>query len=582
LPGLIRGHLPANAARLSPRCAERGLLTRRLERDLTEQNPERNPESTHQPTRARGGLLRSTVLVGALTLLSRILGLARDIVFAKLFGAGILMDAFFMAFRIPNIFRRFFAEGSFSVSFVPVFAEYDENRPKAEAKLLADRVAGTLGLVLLGFTALGVIGAPVLIAFAGMGWLLNPEADSAAKFDLSVSMLRFTFPYLLFISLTALAGAILNTYHRYAAAAFAPVLLNVVLIAFAALVAPNFSQPGIVLAIGVFVAGVVQLLSMLPSLARIGMLPRPVWGWSDPGVKRIMRLMVPAIFGSSVAQINILFDSLMASFLITGSISWLYYSDRLMEFPLGVFGVALATVILPNLSRHFAAESMDRFAAMLDWALRLVILISLPATIGLFLLAGPLLTTMFFGGRFGEEDVTMASFSLMAYAFGLLGFILVKVLVPGYYARQDTKTPVKIGIFALVLNMVLNVIIVVPWSQLGFPGPHAGLAAATSLTSFVNAGMLYRGLRREKVIVHTPGWAAFLSKITVASVVMAGLLAWLVPDQAQWLEAGFVKNCIWLTLAVVCGAAVYVLALLAMGIRPAEFKQRPSAKSGVG
>jgi putative peptidoglycan lipid II flippase len=498
-----------------------------------------------------------------------------------MFGAGILMDAFFVAFRIPNIFRRFFAEGSFSVSFVPVFAEYDENRPKAEAKQLADRVAGTLGLILVGFTALGALGAPVLTAFAGMGWLLNPDADSAEKFDLSVSMLRFTFPYLLFISLTALAGAILNTYHRYAAAAFAPVLLNVVLIAFAAFIAPNFSQPGIVLAIGVFVAGVVQLLSMLPSLARIGMLPRPVWGWHDPGVKRIIQLMVPAIFGSSVAQINILFDSLMASFLITGSISWLYYSDRLMEFPLGVFGVALATVILPNLSRHYAAESMDKFAAMMDWALRLVILIALPATIGLFLLAGPLLTTMFFGGRFGEDDVTMASFSLMAYSFGLLGFILVKVLVPGYYARQDTKTPVKIGIFVLILNMVLNVVFVVPWSQLGVPGPHAGLAAATSITAFVNAGMLYRGLRRDGVIVPTPGWRAFLFKVALACVVMGGLLIYFVPDQAHWFKAGFLKNCIWLTIAVICSAGVYVAVLLALGIRPAEFKQRPSGKAKV-
>ena len=540
---------------------------------------EQTPDESKQPSRASGGLLRSTVLIGSLTLLSRILGLARDVVFARMFGAGILMDAFFVAFKIPNIFRRFFAEGSFSVSFVPVFAEYDENRPKAEAKQLADRVAGTLGLVLVGFTLLGALAAPVLVAFAGMGWLLNPDADSAEKFDLSVSMLRFTFPYLLFISLTALAGAILNTYHRYAAAAFAPVLLNVVLIVFAALLAPNFSQPGIVLAIGVFVAGVVQLLSMLPSLARIGMLPRPVWGWHDPGVKRVIRLMVPAIFGSSVAQINILFDSLMASFLITGSISWLYYSDRLMEFPLGVFGVALATVILPNLSRHFAMESMDRFAAMMDWALRLVILIAFPATIGLFLLAEPLLTTIFFGGRFEAEDVTMAGISLMAYSFGLLGFILVKVLVPGYYSRQDTKTPVKIGIFALVLNMLLNLLIVVPWVQLGLPGPHAGLAIATSITAFVNAGMLYRGLRRDGVINHAPGWAAFLLKVLLAGVAMGSLLLYFVPDQAQWFAAGFLKNCIWLTVAVVCGAAVYVAILLALGVRPTEFRQRPSGKA---
>ena len=292
------------------------------------------------------------------------------------------MDAFFVAFKIPNIFRRFFAEGAFSQSFVPVFAEYDEKRSRDEVRELADKVAGTLGLVLFVFTLVGVLAAPVLISIAGMGWLANPGADSAEKFALATDMLRFTFPYLMFISLTALAGAILNTYQRFAAAAFVPVLLNVVLIVFAAFIAPNFSQPGMVLAVGVLVAGIVQLLFMLPSLARIRLLPRPKWGWRDSGVQRIIKLMMPAIFGSSVAQINILFDTLLASFLVTGSISWLYYSDRLMEFPLGVFGVALATVILPNLSREFAAASAEKFAHMLDWAMRLVVLIALPAATG--------------------------------------------------------------------------------------------------------------------------------------------------------------------------------------------------------
>jgi putative peptidoglycan lipid II flippase len=342
-----------------------------------------------------------------MTLLSRILGLVRDVVYARFFGAGIVMDAFFVAFKLPNMFRRFFAEGAFSQSFVPVFAEYDETRSRAEVQELADRVAGTLGLVLFGFTLLGVLGAPLLISVAGMGWILNPDADSAEKFDLAVDMLRFTFPYLLFISLTALAGSILNTYQRFAAAAFAPVLLNIVLISFAAFIAPEFSNPGLVLAVGVFVAGFVQLLFMLPSLLRVKVLPRPRWGWRDPGVQRIVKLMLPAIFGSSVAQINILFDTLLASFLVTGSISWLYYSDRLMEFPLGVFGIALATVILPNLSREFAAESMGRFAAMLDWALRVVVVIAVPSAAGLFLLAGPALTTIFYGGQFTAADVAM-------------------------------------------------------------------------------------------------------------------------------------------------------------------------------
>ena len=539
-----------------------------------EQDKQAQPK---QPSRRKSGLLRSTAVVGAMTLLSRVLGLVRDVVFARYFGAGPVMDAFFVAFKIPNIFRRFFAEGAFSQSFVPVFAEYDETRSREEVHALTDRVAGTLGVILFAFTAVGVIAAPVLISVAGMGWLLNPSPDSAEKYDLAVEMLRFTFPYLMFISLTALAGAILNTYHRFAAAAFAPVLLNVVLIGFAAFVAPEFARPGIVLAVGVFVAGVVQLAFMLPSLARAQMLPRPKWGWRDSGVQRIIKLMIPAIFGSSIAQINILFDTLLASFLITGSISWLYYSDRLMEFPLGVFGVALATVILPNLSREHAAESRERFSRMLDWALRLVVLIAMPAAVGLFVLAGPVLTTIFFGGRFAAGDVEMASLSLMAYSFGLIGFILVKVLVPGYFARQDTKTPVKIGIIALITNMVLNVIFVVPWYRMGFAGPHAGLAIATSLSAFLNAGLLYRGLRKEGVISPRAGWPRFIVQVAVACAVMAMLLIYFVPEQSRWLEADFWQTCLWLTAAVVGGAVAYLGVLAATGVRPAEFAHKPSA-----
>lgn len=540
---------------------------------------EDSPQQDKQPDRKSPGLLRSTAVVGAMTLLSRVLGLLRDVIFARFFGAGLVMDAFFVAFKIPNIFRRFFAEGAFSQSFVPVFAEYDETRSPAEVKELADRVAGTLGLILLVFTVVGVLAAPLLISVAGMGWLLNPDADSAEKFALAVVMLRFTFPYLLFISLTALAGAILNTYHRFAAAAFAPVLLNVVLISFAAFVAPNFARPGVVLAAGVFVAGVVQLLFMLPLLARIRMLPRPKWGWRDSGVQRIIKLMLPAIFGSSVAQINILFDTLLASFLVTGSISWLYYSDRLMEFPLGVFGIALATVILPNLSREYAAEATQGFSAMLDWALRLVVLIALPAAVGLFLLAGPALTTIFYGGRFDADDVNMATLSLMAYSFGLLGFILVKVLVPGYFSRQDTKTPVKIGIIALLVNMVLNVLIVVPWLRSGAAGPHAGLAVATSISSFLNAGLLYRGLVKEGVILHGSGWGSFLLRVSVATAVMAMLLNYFVPEQLHWFEADFWQALVWLTLAIIGGGVAYIGTLLATGMRPSELVMKPSIRN---
>jgi len=543
----------------------------------TTDKPQRQSNGQPEKTRKTRGLLKSAAVVSSMTLLSRILGLVRDVVFARFFGAGLVMDAFFVALKLPNIFRRFFAEGAFSQSFVPVFAEYDETRTREEVKELADRVAGTLGLILFGFTLLGVIGAPLLISVAGMGWVLNPDADSADKFELAVDMLRWTFPYLLFISLTALAGAILNTYQRFAVAAFVPVLLNVVLISFAAFVAPEFDRPGMALAMGVFVAGVLQLLFMLPSLARIRMLPKPKWGWRDSGVQRIAKLMAPAIFGSSVAQINILFDTLLASFLVTGSISWLYYSDRLMEFPLGVFGIALATVILPNLSREYASESAEAFANMLDWALRLVMLIAAPAAVGLFVLAGPALTTIFFGGRFDANDVDMARVSLMAYSFGLLGFTLVKVLVPGYFARQDTKTPVKIGIIALLVNMVLNVAIVVPWYQSGAPGPHAGLALATSLSAFLNAGLLYLGLRKAGVLVHGDGWARFLVRIAVACAVMAMLLHEFVPPAHAWLEASLWDTCLWLAAAVGGGAVTYLGVLLATGMRPAELSMKPPA-----
>ncbi|MBT8442266.1 MAG: murein biosynthesis integral membrane protein MurJ, partial [Gammaproteobacteria bacterium] len=364
---------------------------------------------------------------------------------------------------------------------------------------------------------------------------------------------------------------ILNTYQRFAAPAFVPVLLNVVLITFAAFIAPYFERPGIALAVGVFTAGAVQLLFLLPFLARLRVLPRPRWGATHTGVRKISRLMLPAIFGSSVAQINILFDTLIASFLVTGSISWLYYSDRLMEFPLGVFGIALATVILPNLSRQHAAQSHEQFSAMVDWAVRLAILIALPATLGLCLLAGPLLATIFYGGQFGAGDVAMATPSLMAYAFGLTGFILVKVLAPGFFARQDTVTPVRIGIIALIVNMGLNVAIVVPWVQAGWPAPHAGLAVATAGSAFLNAALLGRELWRQQVWVPRVGWGRYLLQVAAACGVMSMLLASFVPPITAWLEVDVWTRCLWMAAAVVGGTAAYAASLLAVGLRPRYF-----------
>jgi putative peptidoglycan lipid II flippase len=522
-------------------------------------------------------LLRSTGTVGGFTLLSRILGLVRDVVFARLFGAAGVMDAFFVAFRIPNIFRRFFAEGSFSQAFVPVFAEYDEKGDHAAVRELVDRTAGTLGIILFGITALGVVAAPLFIAVFAPGFIAESAAEDTSRYALAVDMLRWTFPYLLFISVTALAGGILNTYQRFTAAAFSPVLLNVVLIGFAAFVAPLYARPGMALAVGVFVAGLLQLVCMLPSLARIRLLPRPRLGFGHPGVRKILRLMLPGLFGSSVAQISILLDTLIASLLATGSISWLYYSDRLMEFPLGVFGIALATVMLPNLSRQHANGSAHDFGMTLDWAMRLVVLIVMPATLGLMLLAGPLLATLFYGGRFGAGDVEMATLSLMPYAAGLLGFTMVKVLAPGYFARQITATPVRIGLIALGLNMVLNIVIVVPWVLMGWAGPHAGLAAATSLCAFINAGLLYRGLRREGVITPAPGWGRFLLRVGVAAGVLVMVLVQTVPPTSAWIETDFWTRCLWLVAAVVGGGCTYFAALFAAGFRIADMRMQSGA-----
>ncbi len=525
-----------------------------------------------EPAPSGRRLLKSTGAVGAMTLLSRILGLVRDIVFARLFGASFLMDAFFVAFRIPNIFRRWSAEGAFSQAFVPVFADYDQKRSREEVRELAERVTGTLGAGLLVFTVIGIVAAPLLILMFAPGFAT--EAADADRFALSVDMLRLTFPYLFFISLGALAGGILNTYHRFGVPAFSPVLLNVVMIVFAVWVAPYYERPGMALAAGVFAAGLVQLAFMLPSLKRIGMLPRPRWGGSHEGVRRILKLMVPAVFGSSVAQVSILLDTLIASFLVTGSISWLYYSDRLMEFPLGVFGIALATVILPNLSRHHASDSTAHFAATLDWAIRLVILISAPASVGLAFLAGPMLATIFYGGEFTAADVNMAAVSLTAYGAGLVALTLVKVLAPGYFARQDTRTPVRVGLIALGSNMGFNLLVVAPWAFADLPAPHAGLALSTSLSGFLNAALLWRGLRRDGVLHADSGRRRFLLQIAAGCAAMGAALVLMTPPLADWLAATTLTRCLWLAGIIAAGAMVYFVVLAIAGLRPDSLRMK--------
>lgn len=517
-------------------------------------------------------LARNTTVVGGNTLVSRVMGFARDVVFARLFGAGAGMDVFVVAFQIPNFLRRLFAEGAFSQAFVPVLSEYQAKHSHAEVKELADRVTGTLGVVLFLVTLLGILAAPLFILLFAPGYLQDAE-----KLALGTEMLRLTFPYLFFISLTALAGGILNTYGKFGVPAFTPVFLNLVLIGAALWLSPQLERPIVGVAFGVLVAGVVQLAFQLPFLRALRLLPRPRWGWSHPGVRRIGTLMLPAILGSSVAQINLIVDRVIASFLVTGSISWLYYSDRLLEFPLGIFAIALATVILPGLSRRHAEQSMAAFSATLDWALKLVVVIALPAAVGMFLLAGPMLATLFQYGAFGPGDVRMASLSLMAYSVALIGFTLVKVLSPGYFSRQDIRTPVRVSIRAMFVNIALNVAFVVPMLLLGIPGAHAGLAAATGLAAIYNASALYRGLRGTGVYAPGPGWGKLAWRVGLANLAMAAAL-WLAAGPLDaWLAAAWHARALRLSGCIVLGMAVYLAALLALGLRPSHLRSRGGA-----
>lgn len=517
-------------------------------------------------------LLRSTSLVGGFTLVSRVLGLVRDIAFATFLVIGPALDAFFIAFKIPNFMRRMFAEGAFSQAFVPVVSEHRQTRPQAEVKALVDHVAGTFGAVLLLINIVGMLAAPLLVMLFAPGFLENP-----GQFALTAELLRITFPYLLFIALTAFAAGILNTYGRFGAPALAPVLLNLALISAAVWGSRWFDQTVKALAWAVFIAGIAQLLLQLPSLARLGLLPRPRWGWHFPGVRKIFRLMLPALFGSSVSQINLLIDTLIASFLVAGSVSWLYFADRLMEFPLGVFSIALATVILPQLSRDHASQDPDRFSGNLDFALRLLVLIVLPAAAGLFMLAGPIIATLFFHGTFRPQDVQMTQAALMAYSLGLIGFSLVKILAPGYFARQDTKTPVRVGIIAMFANIVLNVLFVGMMIWQDFFAPHAGLALATGIAALLNAALLFRGLRKEGAFRLRAGWRGFLLRVFLACLALIATVYWLSGPLASWLEAAPLER-VW-RLALVIGAAVvvYGLVLLLSGFRPRQLRTPATA-----
>ena len=535
-----------------------------------DQSPENAAQTAAGSPTGRGlRLLKSTSVVSVMTLLSRILGLVRDIVFARLFGATIVMDAFIVANRIPNMLRRFFAEGAFSQGFVPVMARYREGNDHDRSREFVDAVAGTLGLILFVVTLIGVLAAPLLVLIVAPGFI-----GEDGGLDLASAMLRFTFPYLFFVSLTAFAGGILNTYGKFGAPAFTPVILNVVLIASALWLSPQLEEPGMGLAYGVFIAGVVQLLFQIPFLAKIRAIPRPKWRPSHDGVRRAGRLMLPAIFGSSVAQVNVLLGGIIASLLGVGKISLLYYSDRLMEFPLGLFGIALATVTLPYLSRQAANQSMEAFAHTVDWSMRLVVLIATPAAVGLIVLAESLNATIFYGGEFSRFDVEMTALSLQAFAVGLIGFSFVKILAPAYFAREDTKTPVRIALIALAINFVLSVAFAWAMTTAGYVGTHAGLALAISIAAIVNAWLLYRGLRREKVLESAPGWLALVSRVTVANVAMALAIRYLDRPLDWWLGVGAIDRWLWLGVVVTAGVVVYFAMLWLVGVRPQQLRHR--------
>lgn len=507
-------------------------------------------------------LLRSGAVISAMTMISRVLGLLRDMIVARYFPVDGATDAFYVAFRIPNLLRRLFAEGAFSLAFVPVLSEYKEKQDRETLKDLLDHVAGYLGLILLVVTVIGIVAAPVVM------WIFAPGFDKKpdARPDLAVDMLRITFPYILFISLTAFVSGILNTFHKFAIPALTPALLNVVMIATAIWGAPYFDEPVLALAWGVFFAGIAQLVFQLPALARLGLLPRFRLKGGHEGVSRIMKLMIPTLFGSSIAQLNLLINTLLASFLAVGSITWLYYSDRFVELPLAIVGVALGTVILPKLSSDHAKADAAQFRHTMDWALRMGLLISLPATLGLMLLAEPILATVMMHGAYEWKDVQMSAMSLTTYAAGLSGFILVKVLAPGFYSRQDTKTPVKIGVISIFANMVLNMVIVLPWYFSGKPGAHAGLALATALAGYVNAGLLFYNLHKQQIFDPEKGWRMFLARITLACGMMGGALWFAAPGDAWWQISPVWERVFWLTGLIVLALVSYFAALRLLGM----------------
>ena len=517
---------------------------------------ERVDTSASRTTDQESGLLKASGVTGSMTMVSRVLGLIRDIVIARVFGISDATDAFFLANKIPNFMRRLFAEGAFNQAFVPVLSEYRTQKSHTEVQRLINAVSASLGGFLLLVTGVVIIIAPLLAVPIAYGFTDEPE-----KFDLFVEMMRITFPYLLLIAMTALCSAILNSYGKFAIPAITPALLNISLIGSSFLLVPYMREPELALAWAVLIAGFAQLFFQLPFLQRINLLPKPKRNKSHEGVARIKKLMLPALFGVSVTQINLMLDVFIASLLTTGSISWLYYSDRLMELPLGTFGIAIAIVVLPSLSRKHAEASTAEFAATLDWAFRLVCLIAIPASVALMLIAEPLLVTLFQNENFPASDVIGSAGSLRAYSLGLIAFMAIKIFSSGFYARQNTSTPVRIGIIAMTSNMVMNIIFYLNGLA------HVGLALATSLAAFLNAGLLLRGLFSDKVFYLRPGWAFFLLRIVLANAAMAIFLIYFAGEWQDWLEWTISAQVLRLAVLVVGGMGVYGVVLFTFGLR---------------
>jgi len=507
-------------------------------------------------------LLRSTSLVSVMTFLSRLMGFARDMVIAHSFGAQAGIDAFFVAFRIPNFMRRLFAEGAFSQAFVPVLAEYQKTQPQNEVRLFIARIAGHLSSILIVLTILGIIASPLIIFLFAPGF-----SHDSGRAVLASDMLRLTFPYLFLISMTAMSGAVLNTYGYFGVPAFTPVLLNISLIVAAVYFSPYLSPPVSALAWGVLIAGIVQFLFQLPFLYQRNLLVRPRIYWADPGVRKVLKLMVPALFGVSVAQINLMIDTIFASFLKVGSVSWLYYTDRLTDFPLGVFGVAIATVILPHLSREASVKSREQYSRALDWGLRLLLLIGIPAGLGLIFFAMPLIASCFAYGKFTPYDVLMTQKSLTALALGVPAFMMVKVLASGFYAQQNIKTPVKVGAIAMVVNSILCAVLI-------WPLAHAGLALASSIAGYVNCGTLLFLLIKRKLFQPSSGWKKYLLQLFLANTLMCIYLYHMTGAIDFWLDQPLYWRLLMLLGHVFIAAFLYFLVLGLTGLRPSQFRGR--------